>query len=55
MKHRLGVEVIEEAVATGVEEHDGDFVLVVEPAPDPELGSTSSSPALEENPKHPVP
>ena len=54
VKHRLGVEVIEDAVATGVEEHDGDFVLVVEPAPEPELGSTSSSPALEENPKHPV-
>ena len=32
VKHRLGVEAIEEAVATGVEEHDGDFALVVEPS-----------------------
>ncbi|MFI5426798.1 BCCT family transporter [Aeromicrobium sp. UC242_57] len=29
---RLGIEMVEDAVATGVEEHDGDFVLVVEAA-----------------------
>lgn len=32
VRHRLSVEVVEEAVTTGVTEHDGDFVLVVEPA-----------------------
>jgi choline/carnitine/betaine transport len=35
---RLGREIVAEAVAAGVEEHDGDFVLVVEPA-DPPRGS----------------
>lgn len=32
INERLGVVMVEEAVATGVEEHDGDFVLVVEAA-----------------------
>jgi choline/carnitine/betaine transport len=30
IRHRLGVEMVEDAVTTGVEDHDGDFVLVVE-------------------------
>ncbi|RYY51237.1 MAG: BCCT family transporter [Actinomycetales bacterium] len=32
VRHRLGLEAVEEAVAVGVEEHDGDFSLVVEPS-----------------------
>jgi choline/carnitine/betaine transport len=32
VRHHLGVELVAEAVVTGVDEHDGDFVLVVEPA-----------------------
>ncbi|MEJ7635960.1 BCCT family transporter [Aeromicrobium sp.] len=31
VRHRRGAELVEEAVVTGVEEHDGEFVLVVEP------------------------
>jgi len=30
VRHRLGQEVVEDAVLVGVEEHDGDFALVVE-------------------------
>jgi choline/carnitine/betaine transport len=32
VRHRLGLEAVEEAVVVGVQEHDGDFALVVEPA-----------------------
>lgn len=32
VRGRLGEELVEDAVLTGVAEHDGDFVLVVEPA-----------------------
>ena len=32
VRQRLGQEVVEDAVVVGVEEHDGDFALVVEPA-----------------------
>jgi choline-glycine betaine transporter len=32
VRGRLGEEMVEDAVLTGVEEHDGDFVLVVEAA-----------------------
>jgi choline/carnitine/betaine transport len=34
VRHRKGVEVMEKAVVTGSEEHNDDFVLVVEPAAD---------------------
>lgn len=30
VRHKLGLEMVEEAVLTGVEDHDGDFVLVIE-------------------------
>lgn len=32
VRHRLGREAVEGAVVTGVEEHDGEFAIVVEPA-----------------------
>jgi choline-glycine betaine transporter len=31
VRHHRGVELVAEAVVTGAEEHDDDFVLVVEP------------------------
>ena len=36
VRGRLGEEMVEDAVATGVEEHDGEFVLVVEAAEPPD-------------------
>ncbi|WP_254450657.1 BCCT family transporter [Aeromicrobium stalagmiti] len=38
VRSRLGEEMVETAVVTGVEEHDGDFVLVVEPAEPGDVG-----------------
>lgn len=34
VRHHKGVDIVAQAVVTGGEEHDGDFVLVVEPAAD---------------------
>jgi choline-glycine betaine transporter len=42
VRHRLGQEAVEGAVVVGVEEHDGDFALVVEPT------DSSAEPASDE-------
>lgn len=36
VRGRIGEEMVEDAVLTGVEEHDGDFILVVEAAESPD-------------------
>ena len=41
VQHRIGVEIVEQAVAHGVEDHDGDFALVVEPLDETETDTRS--------------
>ena len=45
VRHRLGQEAVEEAVLVGVEEHDGDFSLVVEPSEGGEAVTVRATPS----------